>query len=229
MMKKTAAIFMAACIALGMSACSSGGEAANQTTESTLAETTTESTTAAVTETTTESTTQTTTAATTASTTKETTTKPTTKTTTKKETTTKKPDANAVFALSYKGKSVKTNTKMKTVLKNIGNPKSAPTKSASCMDTGYDMVYTYSGFELESFCNEKGNETLFLITITGKNVETGMGVKVGMKIKDAVKKCGVKMENEDGVYTYSKGDYAISLFEADGKVEEISIEYDIAK
>ncbi len=219
-MKKVLLIFLTAALVFSVTACSKT-DSSEPATQSETSESTTVSTTEQTTQTTSQTTTTTTTSATQTTTKKETTTKK--PTTTKKKTTTKKVVKGDVFSLSYKGKTVKPNDNMKKVLKKIGKPGSKPTKSESCMDTGYDLIYTYSGFEIESFCNDSGKETVVNINITGKNVETANGLKVGAKTKDAIKKTGLKFVDDGGVYIYTKGDCQIEVTDAGGKIESIFI------
>ncbi len=219
MKKFLIAVSLTLVLMFAFTACSSASEVEEETSveESETVEETTESTTVTTTETTTESTTETTT------TTTETTTKTTTTTTTTAPAS-KISSSEAVFALSYKDADVLPGEDMSEVLDSIGNPSSEPQKMPSCMDSGYDLLYSYTGFELESFKDEKGNETLVNINITSSSVKTSKGIAVGMKTSDAISKAGVSFTDDDGIYIYEKGDYRISLYDDEGKVDSIFIE-----
>ncbi len=129
---------------------------------------------------------------------------------------------DAIFALSYNGETVLPGDDMNDVTAKIGSPSSEPMEMASCMATGYDLLYTYSAFELESFVDDDGNETLISMDITSSDAETATGIKVGMSTSEAATQAA--FEEDDGFYIYTNGDFRITLYDEGGKVESIFIE-----
>lgn len=124
------------------------------------------------------------------------------------------------YQFQYKGVSIAPHDKVDTLLKKLGKPNKR-TKKASCAYDGEDITYRYNGITIIAYSNKKGGtEYLMEVEITGKNIKTKEGVKVGSTTKDMIKKYGKEKDNF-GMYTYKKGKSGIQFMTENNKIEKI--------
>lgn len=92
-----------------------------------------------------------------------------------------------------------------TVVKALGKPAKAVFEADSCAYQGKDKVYTYAGFELNTYPVD-GKERIASVYFLDDSVATPEGIKIGSKAKDVVDAYGKEYNKEEqklGTYSYS--------------------------
>lgn len=113
------------------------------------------------------------------------------------------------------------------VLAALGEPQDK-LEAASCVHEGFDRVYYYAGFEVNTQPTADGREVIVSIYLTDDSNATPEGIRIGDKI-DAVKTVyGEPLQSGDanGLYSYTKTDGGVSctvnfLTDPDGYVTSI--------
>lgn len=115
------------------------------------------------------------------------------------------------------------------ILTALGEPQDK-LEAASCVHEGFDRVYYYAGFEVNTQPTADGKEEIVSIYLTDDSNATPEGIRIGDKI-DAVKTVygePLQISDTTGLYSYTKTDGGVSstvnfLTDPDGSV--ISIYY----
>lgn len=115
---------------------------------------------------------------------------------------------------------IKMNEKAAPILEKLGKAKSefvAPT----CAFQGVDKVFTYSGFQVNTYQKDDVDYILGVLFIDD-SVKTTEGLRLFEKI-DKAKELYGDIEGKEGYYKYEKGDSSLAVVEEKGEI--ISIEY----
>ncbi len=112
------------------------------------------------------------------------------------------------------------------VLAALGEPQDK-LEAASCVHEGFDRVYYYAGFEVNTQPTADGGEVIVSIYLTDDSNATPEGIRIGDKL-DAVKTVyGEPLQiDTTGLYSYTKTDGGVSctvnfLVDPDGYVTSI--------
>ena len=93
-------------------------------------------------------------------------------------------------------------------------------ESPSCAFEGMDKVYTYAGFEIETYCLS-GVDYIAGVRLLDDSVKTEKGIAIG-STKDAVKEAyGEPDTSSDTALTYQKGGMKLQFLLRDGVVCDI--------
>lgn len=125
------------------------------------------------------------------------------------------------YAFVKDGVEIKMNAKAEELIQGLGKPQSefvAPT----CAFQGNDKVFTYPGFQLNTYQNEKSEDFVLGVLLTDDSVATKEGLRLFDPISK-VKELYGETEVKEGLYRYEKGDCQLSIVDNNGKV--YSIEY----
>lgn len=113
------------------------------------------------------------------------------------------------------------NAKAAEIIEKLGKPQSefiAPT----CAFQGDDKVFTYPGFQLNTYQDGEGNDYVLGVLFTDDSVATAEGLRLFDDISK-VKELYGETEVKEGLYRYEKGNSILSIVDNNGKV--YSIEY----
>lgn len=91
------------------------------------------------------------------------------------------------------------------VIKALGKTAKAVFEADSCAYQGKDKVYTYAGFELNTYPVD-GKERIASVYFLDDSVATPEGIKIGSKAGDVVNAYGKEYDKEEqkfGTYSYS--------------------------
>lgn len=107
------------------------------------------------------------------------------------------------------------------VLEKIEEPTSVY-ESASCAFGDLDRVYTYDGFEVNTYTMDEA-EYISLIVIRDESVKTAEGISIGNTVEEVIDVYGEPDVEETTMLTYAKDHMKLCFFIQDDEV--ISIEY----
>lgn len=97
-------------------------------------------------------------------------------------------------------------------------------EAPSCAYEGIDRVYTYSGFDLQTYT--KGDEEyVFSVRFLDDTVKTREGIAIGASLEDVIKAYGKDYENSFSQYTYNDNNHKLSFIIENNEV--VSIEYSL--
>lgn len=113
------------------------------------------------------------------------------------------------------------------ILTALGDPQDK-LEAASCVHEGFDRVYYYAGFEVNTQPTADGGEVIVSIYLTDDSVCTAEGIYIGDKL-DAVKAAygeAAPAADNASLYSYAKTDGGVTgtvnfLVDADGIVTSI--------
>lgn len=130
-------------------------------------------------------------------------------------------NASGGYVFVKDGVEIKMNARADELIQGLGKPQSefiAPT----CAFQGNDKVFTYPGFQLNTYQNEKSEDFVLGVLLTDDSVATKEGLRLFDPISK-VKELYGETEVKEGLYRYEKGDCLLSIVDNNGKV--YSIEY----
>ena len=105
------------------------------------------------------------------------------------------------------------------ILAALGEPK-AYDESPSCAFEGLDKVYTYSGFEIQTF-TEGGKDYVYIISLTNDLVKTPEGISIGASKTEVIAKYGDKYTSVGENMQYEAENCTLQFIFRDGKVSSI--------
>ena len=95
-------------------------------------------------------------------------------------------------------------------------------EAASCAFEGLDKIYTYSGFELQTYPTD-GKDFVSLVVLKDDSVATPEGVALGNTKAKVEERYGTDYQEDGALLTYQKGGMKL-CFILDGD-QVVSIEY----
>jgi hypothetical protein len=105
------------------------------------------------------------------------------------------------------------------ILAVLGEP-GAYDESPSCAFEGLDKVYTYSGFEIQTF-TEGGKDYVYIISLTNDLVKTPEGISIGASKTEVVAKYGDQYTSVGENMQYEAENCTLQFIFRDGKVSSI--------
>lgn len=90
----------------------------------------------------------------------------------------------------------------------------------SCAFDGVDKVYTYSDIEIKV---ESVNNAIYSMELIGSEITTVEGLALGDSIEDMERIYGTDYENNESVYTYTKGNTLLRILTDNGFVTSIVV------
>ncbi len=101
----------------------------------------------------------------------------------------------------------------------LGEPVSKEV-SASCAYIGYDKVFVYSGFTVQTY-PEGDRDYILWISVTDPDIKTPEGISIGSTEAEVRAAYGDSYEARGNAWVYRRGDASLSLVIADGRVAAI--------
>jgi len=105
------------------------------------------------------------------------------------------------------------------ILSALGEPK-AYDESPSCAFEGLDKVYTYSGFEIQTY-TEDGKDYIYMIVLTNDLVKTPEGISIGASKSAVIEKYGDQYTSVGENMQYEAENCTLQFIFRDGKVSSI--------
>ncbi len=94
------------------------------------------------------------------------------------------------------------------VLTALGEPQDK-LEAKSCVHEGYDRVYYYAGYEVNTQPTADGREVIVSVYLTDDSMTTAEGVRIGDTV-DTLKSTYGDADGASGVYSYGKTDGAVT-------------------
>lgn len=127
----------------------------------------------------------------------------------------------SVFVFTSNGVDVTMNAEADPIVAALGEPIST-FDAPSCAFQGTDYVYTYDGFQLNTYPLNDVNYVSSVV-LTSDAVATPEGLEIGGTMEDMIAAYGEDYTEEYGMYTYTRGDSQLAVLIGDGAIT--SIEY----
>lgn len=127
------------------------------------------------------------------------------------------------YYFENKGVKIVLKTPTAPILEALGEPLNY-FEAPSCAFEGMDKIYTYAGFEIHTYTEDKV-DYIFSVLFTDDSVKTREGIALAATLEDVTAKYGKDYVESSGQYTYSVGDCQLSFLLEDGGV--VSIEYSV--
>lgn len=124
------------------------------------------------------------------------------------------------YVFVYKGTNIEVDADAAPIVTALGEPASY-FEAASCAFEGLDKIYTYNGFELNTYPSGD-NDYISAIVFKDDSVSTAEGVCIGDTLEKVQQAYGEGAE-ENGMLVYAKDGMKLCLILKDGSVA--SIEY----
>lgn len=131
-------------------------------------------------------------------------------------------EAPAGYVFESNGVTIGVDMDMAPIAEALGEPKSI-FEQPSCAGQGTAYLYTYSGFEINTYPDGDVNYVAYIL-LKDDTVATPEGVDLSMTKSDIIAAYGDDYEEEDNKLTYKSGDMSLN-FLLDGD-SIVSIEYD---
>lgn len=125
------------------------------------------------------------------------------------------------YVFTYNGTVVEMDAKAESVVEKLGEPASY-FEAASCAFEGLDKVYTYSGFELDTYPVGDADH-ISAVILKDDSVATTEGVSIGDSLEKLEQAYGTDSSSEGGMLVYGKDGMKLCFILQDDEI--ISIEY----
>ena len=125
------------------------------------------------------------------------------------------------YAFVHKGVSIVPDMEAASILEALGEPLSY-FETASCAFEGLGKVYTYGGFELDTYPMD-GTDYISSVIFKDDSVSTAEGLMIGDSGEKIVEVYGQPSSSADNLYTYEKGGAQLRFILQAGDI--VSIEY----
>ena len=127
----------------------------------------------------------------------------------------------SAFVFVSNGVEVKMNAEADPIVEALGEPISSY-DAPSCAFQGTDWIYTYDGFQLNTYPLDDVNYVSSVV-FTSDAVATPEGLEIGGTREDMIAAYGEDYTEEYGMCTYTRGDSQLAILFGDGAIT--SIEY----
>ena len=124
------------------------------------------------------------------------------------------------YVFETKGKQIAMDADFAEIAKELGEPIKYY-EAASCAFEGLDKTYTYDGFKVDTYPDEKSVDRVADVIFTDDTVKTKEGAHLGMTADDIKGIYGSYGTENDKSITYEKGDMKLIFILTDGKVTSI--------
>ena len=118
------------------------------------------------------------------------------------------------------GVTIPMNVEAEPIIKALGDSQSY-FEAASCAFQGLDKMYTYAGFEVDTYPND-GVDYISSVDIKDDTVSTLEGISIGSTFDEVKAAYGEDYTESSGAYTYIKGDSRLTFIIKDDAVDAIT-------
>lgn len=125
------------------------------------------------------------------------------------------------YVFVYKGTTIEVDADVAPIVEALGEPASY-FEAASCAFEGLDKIYTYSGFELNTYPSGEKDQ-VSAVVFKDDSVSTAEGVCIGDTLEKVQQVYGEDGTEENGMLVYAKDGMKLCIIMKDGSVA--SIEY----
>jgi len=125
------------------------------------------------------------------------------------------------YYFEYNGVTIAVNAKAAPITETLGEPIHY-FEAQSCAFEGMDRVYTYGGFDLQTYTKDDA-EYVFSVSFLDDTVATREGVAIGDSLDDVIEAYGKDYKNSFNQYSYTDNDQKLSFIIENNEV--VSIEY----
>ncbi len=125
------------------------------------------------------------------------------------------------FVFEYKGVQINMDAPSDKILEALGEPMNY-FEAPSCAFMGMDKVYTYSGFDFQTY-TENDKDYIASIHFLDDSVTTPEGVGLYSTMEDMIAAYGKDYKQSFSQYTYTKGKCSLSFIIENNEV--VSVEY----
>lgn len=125
------------------------------------------------------------------------------------------------YYFEYNGVEIEVDAPAKPIIEALGEPIHY-FEAQSCAFEGMDRIYTYIGFDLQTF-TKNDKEFVFSISFLDDTVSTREGISLSATLDDAIKVYGDGFKNSFNQYSYIDNNRSLSFIIENNEV--ISIEY----
>lgn len=125
------------------------------------------------------------------------------------------------YYFEYKGVQVAVEVLSTPVLELLGEPMNY-FEAPSCAFVGMDKIYTYSGFEFQTYTRDE-KDYIASIRFLDDSITTTEGIGLNASLEDVVKAYGEEYKQSFSQYTYTKGKCNLSFIIENNEV--VSVEY----
>jgi hypothetical protein len=130
-------------------------------------------------------------------------------------------EKSEVYTFEYKGISIPMHAEAAPIIEKLGKAMDV-FETDSCAFQGKEKTYTYSGFELHTYEQDK-KDYVAAVVFLDDSVKTKEGISISSKLSDVKKAYGDSFKEDMGLVTYQKDKMKISfVIEKD---EVTSVEY----
>lgn len=105
---------------------------------------------------------------------------------------------------SYNGTTIELNSELETAISGLGDALEVKSQ-LSCHGEGEDKSYKYEGFVVNSYPDSSGKDRVLQVLITGENIPTNKGIKIGSTANDVVAAYGEGYKKIGVYYSYDAG------------------------
>lgn len=132
-----------------------------------------------------------------------------------------KPTEDLGYVFEYKGVQLSVDAPSEKILEALGEPINY-FEAPSCAFVGLDKIYTYSGFEFQTY-TENDKDYIASFRFLDDTVTTPEGIGLNSSLEDVIAAYGENYRQSFTQYTYTKGGCNLSFILEDNEV--VSVEY----
>ncbi len=125
------------------------------------------------------------------------------------------------YHLEYKGVQIAVETLSTPILEALGEPMNY-FEAPSCAFVGMDKIYTYSGFEFQTYTKDE-KDYIASIRFLDDSITTPEGIGLNASLEDVTAAYGKDYKQSFTQYTYTKGKCNLSFILENNEV--VSVEY----
>jgi hypothetical protein len=124
------------------------------------------------------------------------------------------------FEFAANGVSIPMNVDAAPIIEALGEPVEY-FEAASCAFQGLDKIYTYNGFEINTYPLEE-KDYIASVYFLDDSVTTDKGIYLGASFDEVVEAYGEDYVEESGQYTYTLGDTTLAFLIEEDSVTSIT-------
>lgn len=124
------------------------------------------------------------------------------------------------FAFEANGVTIPMNVDVAPIIEALGEPVQY-FEAASCAFQGLDKIYTYSGFEINTYPKD-GKDFISSVYFLDDSVATDKGIYLGSTLEEVTAAYGEDFTQESGEYTYTLGQTSLSFILEEDAVASIT-------
>jgi len=124
------------------------------------------------------------------------------------------------FSFEVDGVTIPMNVDAAPIIEALGEPVEY-FEAASCAFQGLDKIYTYNGFEINTYPNGD-KDYIASIYFLDDSVATDKGIYLGSTLEEVTAAYGEGYTEESGEYTYTLGDTTLAFIMEDDAVTSIT-------